>query len=139
MVFDWEGSGGERRGPREILEAEVEARLAAAGWDDRARAVALQPEVEIWVWSDSPEVDRILGWQDHTPALRPWLQQRQFLPAGAAKPPRPKEALAAALREVRQVPSANLFRQLGASVGLTRCTDPAFAKLRATLQAWFPV
>lgn len=56
----------DRRAPE--LEIELEYRLQQSGWDeDRARVVVLEPELEIWVWSDSPLVDTYLGWEAHSP------------------------------------------------------------------------
>lgn len=56
-MFDYEGSG--REGQKvEVLEKQVRELLEKNGWDDRAIAVILEPELEIWLWSDSPELDR---------------------------------------------------------------------------------
>jgi hypothetical protein len=33
--------------------------LFTSGWENRAAAVVLDPELEIWVWSDSPEVEAV--------------------------------------------------------------------------------
>jgi len=95
VIFDREGCGNEGRS-REELEEEVEGRLAGGGWRDRVRAVVLDPELECWVWSDSPHVDAALGWQGRTPALRSWLVENDFLAEGTTKPTRPKEAMEAA-------------------------------------------
>jgi len=136
VVFDREGSGHSKS--REEIETDVERRLRASGWGDRARAVVIEPELEAWVWSDSPEVDAVLGWAGRKPTLREWLVQRGFLAEGDNKPADPKEALQAALREVRKPRSAVIYRQLAERVSLSRCTDPAFAKLRSVLREWFP-
>ncbi len=136
VLLDREGCGGEQR-DRAALEAEIEQRLAQSGWLDRSAAVVLDPELEVLVWSDSPEVDQALGWAGRQPDLRTWLRDRSLLSAGAWKPVRPKETLAAALRQVRQPRSPVLFQQLAQSVSFARCTDPAFAKIQTTLQTWF--
>jgi hypothetical protein len=138
VMFDREGCGNEALS-REALEAEVEDRLQTSGWDDRARAVVVDPELDIWVWSDSPEVESALGWAGRSPTLRSWLTEKGFLQAGVVKPARPKEAMEAALRVVRKPRSSNVYQQLARSVSLRRCSDPAFAKLRAALQMWFPL
>jgi len=136
VVFDREGCGNESHS-REELEREVEDRLQGAGWGDRARVVVMDPELEAWVWSDSPQVDKALGWAGRAPALRSWLIERRFLEEGAPKPGRPKEAVEEALRCVRKPRSSSVYRELAESVSLERCRDPAFAKLRLTLQDWF--
>jgi hypothetical protein len=137
VVFDREGSGQEQL-PRTELEERVERLLARNGWDDRAAAVVIDPELEQWVWSPAQELDRALGWVGRTPDLRSWLGSRGLLARDEAKPARPKEALAAALRHVKRPLSPSIFQQLGRSLPLRGCTDPAFAKLVNTLQGWFP-
>lgn len=136
VVLDREGSGQENR-TRGDIEADLERRLAAAGWADRARVVVIEPEVEAWVWSDSPQVDEVLGWDDRQPTLRDWLAQNRLWPSGQAKPGAPKDALRRALREVDVRPSGALFRQLGERVGLDRCQDASLARLREILVEWF--
>ena len=139
VVFDRDGCGASPDADRTTLEAEVEARVASRGWESRTATVTIDPELEVWVWSDSPRVDSVLGWSNRQPPLRSWLVQRGFLSVDAAKPADPKAATLAALREVGRGRSATIFEQLASQVGLSRCSDPAFAKITETLRAWFPV
>lgn len=120
------------------LERETLAALSNAGWADRAGCVVVDPELEAWVWSDSPVVDQVLGWDGRTPGLRSWLQARGWLAAGAAKPSRPKEAFRAAVLEAGRKPSSSLFGALARDVSFRRCVDPAFCRLCELLQHWFP-
>ena len=138
VMFDRAGCGREGRG-REELEAEVESRLSTSGWGDRAAVVVINPELEIWVWADSPHVDIELGWQGRDPDLRSWLAQEGFLQADEHKPQRPKEAVEKALRLAGKRRSSAIYRQLAGRVSLQRCEDPAFLKLRDTLRGWFHV
>ena len=137
VIFDREGCGKESQ-TRETLEAEVEERLARNGWRGRARVVVLEPELESWVWSDSPHVPKALGWPRTPPDLRSWLVQRGLLEENRVKPARPKEAMEAVLRHVRKPPSSKIFQTLAENVSLACCVDPAFGKLRTTLHEWFP-
>jgi hypothetical protein len=98
VLFDREGCGQDDR-PREVLEDQVQQHLSRSGWEDRSAVVVIEPELEAWVWSESPEVDAALGWEGRSPKLRDWLAQGGFLPAGQVKPLRPKEAMVAALRQ----------------------------------------
>lgn len=123
---------------RETIEQRVEQRLGSSGWNKRARAIVLDPEFECWVWSDSPEVDHCLGWSSRQPDLRTWLKEQDLWPADALKPQDPKKAFLRALREVGKSRSSTIFETLGQRVSLARCSDPAFNKLRETLQDWFP-
>lgn len=136
VMFDHEGCGQDHR-PREELEGELEERLASNGWARRAAVIVISPEIEQWVWSSSPEVERVLGWSGRNPTLRPWLATRGLWPDGAPKPSAPKRAMELALREARKPRSSSHFRDLAASVGFKHCTDPAFLKLTRVLREWF--
>ena len=138
VVLDKEGSGKESP-PRVQIEAEIEAKLNASGWGDRAKVIVIDPELEAWIWSDSPHVAEALGWESGDKALRDWLVERGWCQAGSVKPTRPKEAYEAALQKVSASQSASIYRRLAGKVGLTRCTDPAFMKLKTILQEWFGV
>jgi len=134
VLFDREGCG--RNSSAIELEYEVEGRLSAAGWDTRAAAIVLDPELEIWVWNDSPQVDVALGWAGRTPSLRQWLRSEAYIVGDAVKPNRPKEAMENALRLVRKAKSSSTFLELAKHVSLARCSDRAFLKFKTTLQQW---
>lgn len=137
VMFDREGSGGEAT-DREQLERAVEGQLERNGWAGRCSTLAIDPELEIWMWIDSSELDHVIGWAGRQPPLRDWLRSQGVVWNADGKPERPKEALRAALRHVKKQPSASLFGALASKAGLSRCTDPSFLKLKATLQHWFP-
>jgi hypothetical protein len=137
VLFDRHGCGGERK-PRDALEGDLEERLSRNGWRGRAAAIAIDPELEAWAWSTSPEVAQVLGWRGTIADLYRWLEERSLMTAGATKPDDPKMALRKALREVGKRASPAIFRQLAERVSLDRCTDAAFVKLKETLRRWFP-
>ena len=136
VVFDHEGSGQESKS-REEIEAELEQKLEASGWNDRVAVIVLEPELESWVWSDSPHVERILGWEEQLTSLRNWLLDKDFLEAEEIKPSRPKEALEMTLRFVQKPRSSSIYEQLAKSVGFARCQDQSFLKLKNVLRTWF--
>lgn len=136
VLFDRHGSGRDAQSAEDI-EAAVESQLERNGWKGRSAAVVCDPELEIWVWSDSSEVDEVLGWQGRNPPLRDWLVSNGFCDGPTAKPSDPKEAMRRSLRSVGRSPSPSQFRDLANRVGLGRCQDRAFLKFKSTLQAWF--
>jgi hypothetical protein len=119
------------------VESEVEHRLSRSGWGDRAAAIAIDPELEIWVWSDSPEVDNVLGWQQREIRLRDWLRNEGFLTGENVKPNEPKRAVDEALRIAGKSRSSSIYRKLAQRVSVSRCEDAAFLKFKATLRKWF--
>jgi hypothetical protein len=138
VLFDYDGCGASHTSSPEEIASNVETRLRQSGWEDNARCIVIDPELEVWVWSDSQEVDRCLGWENASPPLRAWLQNRGYWPADASKPPAPKNAMEEALRKARLPHSSSIFRELGESVSLRGCEDHAFQRFRQILQEWFP-
>jgi hypothetical protein len=136
VILDRSGSGQEQH-DRATLESQIEQSMQGAGWDDRAAAIVLDPELEIWVWSDSPHVDDALGWSGRDPTLRQWLQTMHFMQPGAQKPSQPKEAMEKALRVARKPRSSAIYEQLAMTVSVDRCQDPSFLKLKGALRRWF--
>jgi hypothetical protein len=66
VMLDREGSGVEACLSAEEMEDNIEDRLMRNGWrtsagEQRAAAIVLDPELEIWVWSQSPHVACVLG------------------------------------------------------------------------------
>lgn len=137
VMFDHEGCGKEES-TRESLEREVEERLSNNGWSRKSSVIVIDPELEIWVWSDSPDVEDVLGWKGSSIKLRDWLSDKNFLSPGESKPIQPKEAMKKALREVRKRYSPAILKQLSQKVSFSRCEDSAFTKFKTTLNEWFP-
>jgi len=137
ILFDREGCG-EKNLTRIELEKDVEKRLGQNGWENRSAAIVIDPELEAWVWSDSPVVDKVLGWPCKHLELRVWLGEKGFLPQGGSKPRRPKEALETVLQKTRKARSSSIYESLARQVSLERCVDQSFLKLKNTLKNWFP-
>jgi hypothetical protein len=137
-MCDLEGCGKEKKLPREKIEELIEQRLQSNGWNDRAMAIVIDPELEAWVWVDRRALSDQTGWLDGEASLRNWLMERSLIKTHQAKPDRPKECLQRVLRQTNKSRSSALFSALGRMADTTSCTDPAFAKLVSQLQRWFP-
>lgn len=89
IVLDraWEGSPA---GCGADLESQIEGRLATFGWSGWGRAIVIEPELEAWVFSDSPNVSRHLGWPGDAADLRVAVGKAGLWPSQSAKPPDPK-------------------------------------------------
>ncbi len=137
VLFDRHGCG------REYIEvsalaAEAENRLSMAGWKDRCAVIVIDPELEAWVWSDSPQVARVLGWNDSIENLSIWLKSNNLWGKGY-KPDDPKKAMEQVLQKVKKPRSSFMYEQLALHVSFDRCIDSAFSKLQRTLRDWFSV
>jgi len=137
VMFDRIGSGRESNSAEE-LETLVVGQLEASGWKGRAGAIVIDPELEAWVWADSANVDRHLGWSGRSPSLREWLTSVGQVAIGQ-KFVNPTKAVELALRKARIPRSSSVYADLAGTVSLRRCQDPAFARFKEVLQNWFPL
>lgn len=133
VIFDHEGCGAENISPYE-LEQKLERELAQSGWSDRCAVIVLEPEFEVWAWTGSPHIAKIVGltteqWQNMV---------AKFDKNELGKPTRPKEALEHALKISGRKPSARLFSELAEIVGLSNCQERSFRKFVRVLRCWFP-
>ncbi len=138
VMFDRYGCGHEVLDSME-LENDVESRLRRSGWGNCAAAVCLDPELECWIWSDSPHVERVLGWKATKRELRSWLTLKGLWEPSSLKPSQPKKAMEAVLRYVRKPRSSVIYQQLAENVSFRRCSDRAFIRLIQVLRNWFSV
>lgn len=119
------------------LENLLEGSLRASSLADWARAVVIDPELEVWVFSDSPYVARALGWQASMVDLRAALTAQNLWHEEHARPRDPKTAVEWALRQAKKPRSSSIYRELARRVSLERCEDRSFLRLKGLLGGWF--
>lgn len=137
-ICDHDGCGKEPQAPEQI-EAAIEQRLQANGWENRAAAIVIRPELEAWIWGDWSLLASFLRWNGGGTSLKNFLVQQKLLPPDGAKPPRPKEALQSAMRNVQIPFSSAIHQSMAEQAEFAQCVDRAFLKLQKTLRAWFPL
>jgi len=124
--------------PKAEIVERIMANMVAKGWAaGDVQVIAIEPELENWIWQDNPNVAAALRYKSEPP-LRQLLEQNQHWPAGQAKPTRPKETTEWVLRQTRTPRSSALYEALASRVSIKNCTDEAFQELRTALQTWFP-
>lgn len=136
IVLDhaWDGSPDV-----EVIEQTMKGNMLSSGWHaDRVVVIVIDPELETWLWQDSPHVATALRFTQHL-SLRQWLESQGLWDTTAAKPSDPKRAVEVTLRVSRTPRSSAIYRQITHRISVQACSDPAFIKLRATLRQWFPV
>ena len=136
VVFDLDGSGSHKS--REETQREVDAVLSRTRWEQRAKAIVIEPELEMWVWGTSSKVPEVLGWNRTYAELRRWLREQGLWPEGNDKPLDPKEAMRRTMRNSRSRRSPRKFFDLASAISLRGCRDPSFGDLKHTLRSWFP-
>lgn len=128
----WDGSPG-----ADAIRERLESHLERMGWSDGSGlGLVLVPEVDIWLWSESPHTPEALGWPSWT-ELRPVLEGR-FLEPGQVKPAKPKEAAEFALRLKKGTRTSEIYREVSSKVSLAKCQETSVLTLIQTLQRWFP-
>lgn len=131
---EWDGSPGE-----EVITQRLLEHLTHAGWaNDRGCAVVIAPELENWVWQDSPHVCAALNFDGQFSALRAELENQGFWRQNQSKPDRPKEAVEWVLRQSKIGRSSAIYQNLAMRVTARGCTDQAFHILQNALLRWFP-
>lgn len=130
---EWEGSLG-----KEAIVDHITANLVGSGWaEDAVKVIAIEPELENWLWQDKPQVENVLRYKGDK-SLRQHLADNGWWPEEATKPPRPKEAAEWVLKQTRQPRSSAIYEKLAKHISISGCTDAAFLELRAALLQWFP-
>ncbi|GMU64621.1 MAG: hypothetical protein AMXMBFR36_08950 [Acidobacteriota bacterium] len=125
--------GSER--PADEIRVEVGARLDQNGWRGRSNVVVIDPELESWLWQDSPHVEDALGVPQRS--LRQQLLRSGQWPEGATKPLQPKETFAQLIKN--PLKPKVVYSRIARSVSTRGCTDPAFAHFCGALRSWFPL
>jgi hypothetical protein len=135
LMLDWEGSGADGDDPLE-LEQQLDKRLKPF-WGDRAKAIVLVPEVDVWMWGSDNALRDVVGWTG-SEGIRGWLHREGFAFDENDKPIRPKEAMDRLLKKVDKPRSSRLYEQITQKISLQNCADPSFRHLRTVLRDWFP-
>jgi hypothetical protein len=137
LVFiDFEGSGQEQRSVDDIYN-NIKSSIENCGWRNRVEVIVFNPELEIWLWVDSPHTAKALGWDSYE-RLKNYLISEDLWDLGRNKPYRPKEALEDVLRISRIPRSSSIYQEIASKVTLKNCSDPTFDRFKKILIRWFP-
>ena len=68
------------------IQSEVTHRLSANGWDNRAKAIVIDPELENWMWGDYSALELEIRWNPDT-NVQSWLLAEGLWPVNKPKPP----------------------------------------------------
>ena len=121
------------------IQNEVTQRLSANGWEDRAKAIVIDPELENWMRGDCPALEIAIRWNIPNTDVRSWLSAKELWPVNKPKPPDPKSALETVLKSVGRPRSSVLYKDTAKMANLENCRDSSFAEFKQTLNEWFPI
>lgn len=135
VILDHAGCGREEK-TREEVEEDIETKLTRSGWQDRACAIVIEPELENWIWVNETQVAQAISWEENT-GIYDWLHKNDWKNTEELKPSYPKEAFEAALKVCRTPRSSAIYREIASGASYRHCQDPAFRKMLVRLRVWF--
>ena len=118
------------------MRRDILARLNQNGWNDRCEVVVIDPELEVWLWQNSPHVEQALMF---TGSLRQHLQNNGQWPAGAPKPLKPKDTIQALVKAKKTLKTKVVYSRIARSISIHGCTDQSFGLFANTMRQWFPL
>jgi hypothetical protein len=89
------------------------------------------------MWGRDNAIQSVLGWNEGQ-RIRDWLRSEGFTFTNDNKPERPKEAMEAVMKKLRQPRSSSLYEAIASRISLAHCDDLAFQRLCDQLRTWFP-
>jgi hypothetical protein len=139
LVFiDKEGSGQDKKKSTDELANIIKTNLEKNGWEDRVEVIVFNPELEIWVWVDSPHTAVALGWNNYE-ELKNYLMQKEFWQINSPKPKKPKEAMELLLK-IKLIPrSSSIYQEIAEKANFAYCVEPSFLKFKRALTSWFKI
>ena len=114
VIFDKEGSGVEEKS-REEIESETHLLLNRNGWESRNTVIVIDPELENWIWQNSPHVEQAFGWNSPE-SLYLWCHNNGIIAHGEQKPFRPKESLHRILKETKTPFSSSIHKKIASKI-----------------------
>ncbi len=134
VFFDYEGCGQELRGKPSEIANFIRDDISRNGWQERVEVIALIPELEIWLWTDSKFWSSELSWNNYSEVVAFIIDKGLDWDRKRNKPIRPKEAFELLLREKRIPRSSSIYRKIGQEIEFTSCHDSSFLQLCQALQ-----
>lgn len=141
LMWDYHGSGRERRQTVEQSRAEIQDKLDTYTWKGKSTTVILDPELEEWLWHNLPSIATHLRWS--VPKLEQAIENF-ILSSGHSRDvifqDYPKELFEFVMRnEAKRTISPRDFEQIAQRASLRDWeTSPSFRTLSKILKTWFP-
>ncbi len=142
MLWDFHGSGQERKATAESSAAALCSRLDAISWKGISSGVSIDPELEEWLWHNPAAIEKWLPAGDRG-KLGVWVEDfsgSRGETVESAKRRSPKELLEfVCVRSLKRRPRPQDYARIAevASLADWQCS-PTFKAVTGQLRAWFP-
>jgi hypothetical protein len=140
LLWDYHGSGHERRHKPEASRKQIQDRLDGVTWRDHGCAIPIVPELEEWLWHCPDSVARYFGYApENYDGWRNTFAAKSKCTVEQAPREAPKELFEFIVREkLRRTISPRDFEKIAALANLARWEDsPSFARVADILRLWF--
>ena len=137
VILDRIGCGRENN-TRDEIETHIENKLFQSGWKNRACAIAIDPELENWIWVNEAKIIEAISWEN-TIGIYDWLHKNNLKDPGTHKPKHPKEAFEATLKICQTPRSSSIYKEISSLASYKQCQDPAFNKMMTQIKEWFTI
>lgn len=136
LIFDFDGCGAKAGQTALDVEAQLDAELSLM-WQDKAKAIVIDPELETWVWGLDNALQTALGWP-LPQSIRTWLTEHGYSVGANGKPDEPKAAFEALVPVHKMPRSSAIYESITSKISLATCQDEGFRRLKQALRHWFP-
>ena len=139
LMWDHHGSGWDKR-PLATAADRIQQRLDGVTWTDRSGAIAVEPELEEWLWTSPGSIMEQLGSNvAEFDALVAALANKLGMPRERCCRHKPKELFEAVLyQKKRRRPLPEDFASLASSADIEDMSNSeTFAHFVDLLKAWF--
>lgn len=142
LLWDHHGSGREQRDNSEAVEKELTESLDRLTWKGRCLAIAIQPELEEWLWHSPHALLKVLDKDQEK--LDSWCQEfadTKDIAVEEARQQFPKEMFDKVFHRCtqRRHPRPDEFKRIAEVASLPQWQNsPSFQRIAHTLPCWFP-
>lgn len=136
LILDFDGCGAKAGQTALDVEAQLDAELSLV-WQDKAKAIVIDPELETWVWGSDNALQTALGWP-LPQSIRAWLTEHGYSVGDNGEPDQPKAAFEALVPIHKMPRSSAIYESITSKISLATCQDEVFQRLKQTLRQWFP-
>lgn len=141
LLWDYHGSGHEKRYPADESALKLQERLDGVTWADNSAAVTVAPELEEWLWHSAPSIATYFGAEQNQ--LAGWMNEyatKKRLTVEKITKDFPKELFEfICIDKLKRSISPRDFEEIGKIASITALQGSvSFTKILLMLRDWFP-
>jgi hypothetical protein len=141
LLWDYHGSGHERRYSADESAGKIQERLDGVTWADNSGAVNVAPELEEWLWHSVPSIATFFGVEQDQ--LTAWMNEyatKQRSTVETITKDLPKELFEfICIDKLKRSISPSDFEEIGKIISIAALQgSSSFSNILVLLRNWFP-